>query len=125
VATAAALSATRRSFDCARDERVCGGSASLRFGGTAGAAVSTRFVAAFGRSWAGRRATGQHWVLWKRYPCASHGGAIFNHGASVETRGMTGESTKRKDTLKVEKVSLLVLSLCVVVLVYVLVARPF
>lgn len=64
-------------------------------------------------------------VPWERYLRASHGGAIFNHGASVETRGMTGESTKRKDTLKVEKVSLLVLSLCVVVLVYVLVARPF
>ena len=39
--------------------------------------------------------------------------------------GMTGDSTKRKDTLKVEKVSLLVLTLCIVVLVYVLVARPF
>jgi len=38
---------------------------------------------------------------------------------------MDGESTTRKDTLKVEKVSLLVLTLCIVVLVYVLVARPF
>lgn len=43
----------------------------------------------------------------------------------METRGMTGDSTKRKDTLKVEKVSLLVLTLCIVALVYVLVARPF
>jgi hypothetical protein len=31
----------------------------------------------------------------------------------------------KKDNLKVEKLSLLVLTLCVVVLVYVLVARPF
>ena len=38
---------------------------------------------------------------------------------------MTGDSAKRKDTLKVEKVSLLLLTLCIVVLVYVLVARPF
>jgi hypothetical protein len=30
-----------------------------------------------------------------------------------------------KDSLKVEKLSLLVLTLCIVVLVYVLVARPF
>jgi len=38
---------------------------------------------------------------------------------------MTGNSTKQKDTLKVEKVSLLALTLCIVVLVYVLVAHPF
>lgn len=38
---------------------------------------------------------------------------------------MAGDSTTRKDTLKVEKLSLLVLTLCIVVLVYVLVARPF
>jgi len=38
---------------------------------------------------------------------------------------MTGDFTKRKDTMKVEKVSLLVLTVCIVVLVYVLVARPF
>jgi hypothetical protein len=38
---------------------------------------------------------------------------------------MAAESSARKDTLKVEKLSLLVLALCVVVLVYVLVARPF
>ena len=38
---------------------------------------------------------------------------------------MAGESTTRKDSLKVEKLSLLVLTLCIVVLVYVLVARPF
>jgi hypothetical protein len=38
---------------------------------------------------------------------------------------MAGEPTTRKDTLKVEKLSLLVLTLCVVLLVYVLVARPF
>ncbi len=39
--------------------------------------------------------------------------------------GMAQESTKRKDSLRVEKLSLLILSLCVVVLVYVLVVRPF
>jgi hypothetical protein len=38
---------------------------------------------------------------------------------------MEAESTTRKDTLKVEKLSLLVLTLCVVVLVYVLVLKPF
>jgi hypothetical protein len=37
---------------------------------------------------------------------------------------MATEPTTRKDTLKVEKLSLLVLALCMVVLVYVLV-RPF
>ncbi len=31
----------------------------------------------------------------------------------------------RKDNLKVEKLSLLVLTLCIVVLIYVLVFRPF
>jgi len=38
---------------------------------------------------------------------------------------MSTDSTKRKDTLKVEKVSLLILTLCVIALVYVLVVRPF
>jgi len=38
---------------------------------------------------------------------------------------MNAESKPRKDTLKVEKFSLLILSLCIVVLVYILVARPF
>jgi hypothetical protein len=38
---------------------------------------------------------------------------------------MAEDSTTRKDTLKVEKLSLLVLTVCIVVLVYVLVARPF
>ena len=37
---------------------------------------------------------------------------------------MPAEYTTRKDTLKVEKLSLLVLALCIVVLVYLLV-RPF
>jgi hypothetical protein len=37
---------------------------------------------------------------------------------------MPAEPTTRKDTLKVEKLSLLVLALCIVVLVYLL-ARPF
>ncbi len=38
---------------------------------------------------------------------------------------MGAESSTRKDSLKVEKLSLLVLTLCVVVLVYLLVFRPF
>ncbi len=38
---------------------------------------------------------------------------------------MAAESTTRKDTLKVEKLSLLVLTLCIGVLVYLLVYRPF
>jgi hypothetical protein len=38
---------------------------------------------------------------------------------------MAQESTNRKDSLRVEKLSLLVLTLCIVVLVYVLMARPF
>jgi hypothetical protein len=33
--------------------------------------------------------------------------------------------SKRKDSLKVEKLSLLVLTLCIVALIYVLVVRPF
>jgi hypothetical protein len=38
---------------------------------------------------------------------------------------MAPESANGKDSLRVEKLSLLVLTLCIVVLVYVLVARPF
>ena len=38
---------------------------------------------------------------------------------------MTTESKPRKDTLKVEKLSLLVLSALILVLVYLLVWRPF
>lgn len=64
-------------------------------------------------------------VLWRGYRGATHGGAIFNGGVCVETRGMAGESTTRKDSLRVEKLSLLVLTLCIVVLIYVLVMRPF
>jgi hypothetical protein len=41
-----------------------------------------------------------------------------------ETGGMNAESKSGKDTLKVEKVSLLVLTFCIIVLVYLLV-RPF
>ena len=59
------------------------------------------------------------------YCRASHDGAIFNHSFCLDTMGMAGDSTTRKDTLKVEKLSLLVLTLCIVVLIYVLVARPF
>jgi len=38
---------------------------------------------------------------------------------------MEAESSTRKDSLKLEKLSLLVLGLCIAVLVYVLVVRPF
>lgn len=38
---------------------------------------------------------------------------------------MEAESTKREDNSKVEKLSLLILALCVVVLVGLLVFRPF
>lgn len=38
---------------------------------------------------------------------------------------MGTERTSRKDSLRVEKLSLLVLTLCIVALVYVLVSRPF
>ncbi len=38
---------------------------------------------------------------------------------------MEAESNPRKDSMKVEKLSLLLLTLCVVVLVYVLVVHPF
>jgi hypothetical protein len=38
---------------------------------------------------------------------------------------MAGETNQRKDSLKVEKLTYLLLTLCVVVLVYVLVAKPF
>lgn len=38
---------------------------------------------------------------------------------------VTTESTPRKDPMKVEKFSLLILTLCIVVLVYILVAHPF
>jgi len=38
---------------------------------------------------------------------------------------MAADATKRKDSMRMEKLSMLVLSLCIVVLVYVLVVRPF
>lgn len=64
--------------------------------------------------------------LWLRYRCASHGGAIFNETIVLETDlVMADETTNKKDSLRVEKLSLLILSLCIVVLVYVLVAKPF
>jgi len=53
-------------------------------------------------------------------------GAIFRVGFLGETDVvMADETTGKKDTMKVEKLSLLVLTLCIVVLVYVLVVRPF
>jgi hypothetical protein len=52
-------------------------------------------------------------------------GPFSNRASPLETRGMAEDSTRRKDTLKVEKLSLLVLTLCIVVLVYLLVERPF
>jgi hypothetical protein len=53
-------------------------------------------------------------------------GAIFRARFLRETGVvMADETTGTKDTMKVEKLSLLVLTLCIVVLVYVLVVRPF
>lgn len=64
--------------------------------------------------------------LWLCYPRASHIGAIFRQPVLEETGVvMASETTSKKDTMKVEKFSLLVLTLCIVILVYVLVARPF
>lgn len=64
--------------------------------------------------------------LWLCYRCATHSGAIFKGAGLRQTGvGMGNETTKQKDTMKVEKLSLLVLTLCIVVLVYVLVAKPF
>lgn len=64
--------------------------------------------------------------LWIRYYRARHGRAILKPALLVETGvTMEAESSQRKDTLKVEKLSLLVLALCAAVLVYLLVARPF
>jgi hypothetical protein len=64
--------------------------------------------------------------LWLCYLCATHGGAICKAPGFRQTGVvMASETTKRKDTMKVEKLSLLVLTLCIVVLVYVLVAKPF
>jgi len=71
--------------------------------------------------------------LWIRYYRAHHGRAIIRRAFLLQTEPilatgphiMSSESTPRKDTLKVEKLSLLVLALCIVVLVYVIVCRPF
>ena len=55
-----------------------------------------------------------------------HGRAIFKPAFFLETGNtMAAESTTRKDNLKVEKLSLIVLTLCIAVLVYLLVCRPF
>jgi len=43
----------------------------------------------------------------------------------MQTGTMSGDSTTRKDSLKVEKVSLLILTFCVLVLVSLLVFKPF
>jgi hypothetical protein len=66
--------------------------------------------------------------LWVRYRCATHGIAIPTVGFLAETglvNNMAAESETRKDTMKVEKLSILVLTLCVVVLVYLVIFRPF
>ena len=71
--------------------------------------------------------------LWVRYHRASHRRAIIKLAFLLQTGSImaTGtpimgtETTPRKDTLKVEKLSLLVLALCIAVLVYVIVVRPF
>lgn len=65
--------------------------------------------------------------LWVRYQRASDGGAIFKADGLLENgvQQMTSESKTGKDTLKVEKASLGVLGICILVLVYLLVFRPF
>jgi hypothetical protein len=59
-------------------------------------------------------------------PC-HHGRAIIKTACLSETgtHTMRAESTMRKDSLKFEKLSLLVLALCIAVLVCLLVFRPF
>lgn len=63
--------------------------------------------------------------LWAHYLGATHEGAILSGWIVADTIGMTVESKSGKDNLKVEKLSLLVLTLCILVLVYLLVAHPF
>lgn len=62
-----------------------------------------------------------------RYQCASNGRAIFNSLLPVEnvSQFMATASKSKKDTLKMEKASLGVLGICIVVLLYLLVFRPF
>jgi hypothetical protein len=59
-------------------------------------------------------------------PC-HHGRAIIKTAFLLENgiHAMGAESTTRKDSLRVEKVSVIALILCVVVLVCLLVFRPF
>jgi len=64
-------------------------------------------------------------TLWACYRGATHGRAIFRSWNSRETLLMSAETKSGKDTLKVEKVSILVLGLCIAVLVYLVIARPF
>lgn len=89
-------------------------------------AKALRFEALDAFAGGGARATQDAETLWLRYRCATHGGAIFK-GAGLRQTGvvMADETAQQKDTMKVEKLSLLVLTLCIVVLVYVLVAHPF
>jgi len=60
-----------------------------------------------------------------RYHRATATRAILNQAVLLETGSMASDSSPRKDTLKVEKLSLLILTLCVVVLVGLLVFKPF
>jgi hypothetical protein len=46
-------------------------------------------------------------------------------GKCFQTMAAESNTSANKDNLKVEKLSLLVLTLCIAVLVYLLVARPF
>lgn len=64
--------------------------------------------------------------LWVRYRRATTGGPLSNWLSCWKLNpDMAAESTPRKDSLRVEKLSLLVLTLCIVVLVYLVVFRPF
>jgi hypothetical protein len=63
--------------------------------------------------------------LWARYQCAHHGRAIIKRAYLWETEDSMALESTRKDNLKVEKASLLALALCIVVLAYLLIFRPF
>ena len=58
------------------------------------------------------------------YPCASHGRAILSAVFLSENFGMQA-GTGKKDTMKLEKVSLLILTVCIVVLLSIIVFKPF
>jgi hypothetical protein len=67
--------------------------------------------------------------LWVRYPCAIHGRAIVA-GRRLRQTSIIMEATDTKPSLlkgegKSEKLSLLVLGICIAALVTILIIRPF